>query len=197
MVEFVTALGVAFGVVFVAELGDKTQLLALGFGARHSLRTVAVGLTLGYGVANAVATLVGALLGAALPARPIEIVGGIVFLVFAAVTLRNARADEPTGEPAPAMALGPTATLTVTTSIATSIAIAELGDKTQIATTTLASQSAPVGVWIGATLGAATSGMVGAVAGNLIGGRISETVLRRASAALFAAFGVAMLAGWF
>jgi putative Ca2+/H+ antiporter (TMEM165/GDT1 family) len=197
MVDFVTALGVAFGVVFVAELGDKTQLLALGFGARHSLRTVAIGLTLGYGVANLVATLVGAILGAALPERPIEIAGGVVFLVFAALALRNGGAHDSTGEPAPAMALGPTATMAVATSIATSIAIAELGDKTQIATTTLASQSAPVGVWIGATLGAATSGMVGALAGNAIGGRISDVVLRRASAALFALFGVAMLAGWF
>ena len=44
MTDFIAALAVAFGVVFVAELGDKTQLLALGFGARHSLRIVAVGL---------------------------------------------------------------------------------------------------------------------------------------------------------
>ncbi len=51
-------------------------------------------------------------------------------------------------------------------SIAGVIAVAEMGDKTQIATATLASQSSPVGVWIGATLGAASSGMVGAVAGN-------------------------------
>jgi putative Ca2+/H+ antiporter (TMEM165/GDT1 family) len=72
-----------------------------------------------------------------------------------------------------------------------------MGDKTQIATATLASQSSPVGVWIGATLGAAASGMVGAVAGNVIGDRIPARSLQFASAALFAAFGVAMLAGWF
>ncbi len=67
MVEFLTALAVAFGVVFIAELGDKTQLLALDFGARFSLRTVAIGLTLGYAAANVVATIVGGILGAALP----------------------------------------------------------------------------------------------------------------------------------
>jgi putative Ca2+/H+ antiporter (TMEM165/GDT1 family) len=197
MIDFLTALGVAFGVVFVAELGDKTQLLALGFGARHSLRTVAIGLTLGYAVANLIATVVGAILGAALPARPIEIAGGIVFLVFAVLAIRHLGDDDHDDEPAPAMALGPTATVAVATSIATSIAIAELGDKTQIATTTLASQSAPVAVWIGATLGAASSGMVGALAGNVIGNRIPVPALHVASAALFAIFGVAMLAGWF
>lgn len=197
MIDFLTALAVAFGVVFVAELGDKTQLLALGFGARHSLRTVAIGLTAGYAVANLLATVVGAILGAALPERPIQIAGGIVFLVFAVLTIRHLDTDEEDAEPAPAIALGPTATVAVVTSIATSIAIAELGDKTQIATTTLASQSAPVAVWIGATLGAASSGMVGALAGNAIGNRIPLPVLHVASAVLFAAFGVAMLAGWF
>ena len=73
MIDFGTALIVAFGVIFVAELGDKTQLLALNFGARHSLRTVVVGLTLGYAAAGAIATVVGGLLGAAFPERAIEI----------------------------------------------------------------------------------------------------------------------------
>jgi putative Ca2+/H+ antiporter (TMEM165/GDT1 family) len=198
MTDFVAALAVAFGVVFVAELGDKTQLLALGFGARFSLRTVAVGLALGYGLANIVATIVGGVLGAALPDRPIQIIGGAVFLGFAALAVRQARSDTPDDEDAGlADAVHGTTTLSVVASIAGLIAVAEMGDKTQIATATLASQSSPVGVWIGATLGAASSGMVGAVAGNMIGHRISLRALQFASAALFALFGIAMLAGWF
>jgi putative Ca2+/H+ antiporter (TMEM165/GDT1 family) len=82
-------------------------------------------------------------------------------------------------------------------SIALAIAIAEMGDKTQITTATLASQAAPVGIWLGATLGAASSGMVGAVAGRSIGHRISTRAVNLASAVLFAGFGVAILAGWF
>jgi len=198
MTDFVAALAVAFGVVFVAELGDKTQLLALGFGARFSLRTVAIGLALGYGLANIVATIVGGVLGAALPDRPIQIIGGAVFLGFAALAVRRARSGTPDDEDAgQADAVHGTTTLSVVASIAGLIAVAEMGDKTQIATATLASQSSPVGVWIGATLGAASSGMVGAVAGNMIGHRISLRALQFASAALFALFGIAMLAGWF
>ncbi|HUV17597.1 MAG TPA: TMEM165/GDT1 family protein [Ilumatobacteraceae bacterium] len=198
MTDFVAALAVAFGVVFVAELGDKTQLLALGFGARFSLRTVAIGLALGYGLANIVATIVGGVLGAALPDRPIQIIGGAVFLGFAALAVRRARSGTPDDEDAgQADAVHGTTTLSVVASIAGLIAVAEMGDKTQIATATLASQSSPVGVWIGATLGAASSGMVGAVAGNVIGHRISLRALQFASAALFALFGIAMLAGWF
>ena len=59
MVDIVGALVAAFGVVFVAELGDKTQLLALGFGAQHPLRWVAGGLVVGYGIANLLAVVVG------------------------------------------------------------------------------------------------------------------------------------------
>ena len=197
MTDFVAALAVAFGVVFVAELGDKTQLLALDFGARFSLRTVAIGLALGYGLANIVATIVGGVLGAALPDRPIQIVGGAVFLGFAALAVRRATSDTHDEDEGHADSLRGTTTLSVIASIAGVIAVAEMGDKTQIATATLASQSSPVGVWIGATLGAASSGMVGAVAGNMIGHRISPRVLQFASAALFTLFGVAMLAGWF
>ena len=196
MLEFVTALVVAFGVVFVAELGDKTQLLALGFGTRHRLTVVAVGLTLGYGAANLLAVLVGSILGAALPERPIEIIGGLVFLAFAALAARRAiagsdTADEPTGGPPP------TRRWTGVGSIAVAIAVAEMGDKTQITTATLASQANPIAVWFGATIGAAASGMVGAAAGRSLGHRISERAVSIGSALLFAGFGVAMLAGWF
>ncbi len=198
MTDVIAALVIAFGVVFVAELGDKTQLLALDFGARHSLRTVAIGLALGYAAANLVATFVGGILGAALPERPIQIAGGLLFLGFAALALRRSRPgtvgpDDKVTDPSS----GGAGTLTVISSIAGAIAVAEMGDKTQIATATLASQSSPVGVWIGATLGAASSGMVGAVAGNFLGDRVPARALHFTSAALFTAFGVAMLAGWF
>lgn len=202
MTSFLSALAVAFGVVFVAELGDKTQLLALGFGAKYSLKIVALGLTAGYAIANVLATVVGGVLGAALPDRPIQIVSGIVFLVFAAFAVRDARGPEDEPDMAEVddlvSARAPRqAALAVIGSIALTIAIAEMGDKTQITTATLASQSSPVGVWIGATLGAASSGMLGAVAGRTIGHRISTRWINIASAVLFAAFGIAMLAGWF
>jgi putative Ca2+/H+ antiporter (TMEM165/GDT1 family) len=208
VLDIVGAMVAAFGVVFVAELGDKTQLLALGFGAQHPLRLVAAGLTLGYGIANLLAVIVGGILGAALPERPIQVVSGVLFFGFAAVAARRAlRGDagsdtddvEPPDEVARTMrrAASPTSPLRVVGAIGLAIAVAEMGDKTQITTATLASQSAPVGVWVGATLGAAASGMVGAVAGRSVGHRISTRAVDIASAVLFAVFGVAILAGWF
>jgi Ca2+/H+ antiporter, TMEM165/GDT1 family len=189
VIGFLTALAVAFGVVFVAELGDKTQLLALSFGARHPLRRVAIGLLVGFGAANVVAAVVGGLLGAALPDRPIEIVGGAIFLVFALLALRGD--DDDTDDDRIVAARS------VIASIAFTIVVAEMGDKTQIATATLAARGDPVGTWLGATMGAASSAMVGAFAGNLVGHRIPASALRWLSASLFALFGVLLLSGRF
>lgn len=194
--DVIGAAFVAFGIVFVAELGDKTQLLALGFGARYPFRIVALGLALGYAVANVLAVIVGGVLGAALPDRPIQIVSGIIFVVFAALAVRDALE---TGSPVDDVPVvdASLSTRRVLGSIAVAIAIAEMGDKTQITTATLASQSAPVGVFVGATLGAASSGMVGAVAGRWIGDRISARTIGFVSAGIFAAFAAVMFAGWF
>lgn len=174
----------AFGVMFVAELGDKTQLLALGFGARYSLRTVAIGLALGYAVAGSIAALVGGVLGSTLPERPIGLAAGVLFLVFAVLALGD---DDSQGDERLISARS------VIASIALTIAVAEMGDKTQLATAALAARSNPVAVWIGATAGEVTAGMIGAVAGQRIGTKVEARTLRLASAALFAVFGIVLI----
>ena len=198
MWELVVAAASAFGVVFVAELGDKTQLLALGYGARHGMRTVAIGLTLGYAVAGAVAALVGGLLGATLPERPIGLAAGALFLVFAVVAWRDLDDgggdshnddDDEDGRPERQVS-----TRSVIASIALTIAVAEFGDKTQLATAALAAQANPFATWVGATVGAASAGMLGAVAGSRIGQRVEPRTIKMASAVLFALFGVALIA---
>ena len=187
MWELVAAAGSAFGLVFAAELGDKTQLLAIGFGARHSLRQVAVGLTIGYGVAGAIAALVGGVLGAALPERPIAIAGGVLFLLFAVLALRGGPETEG-GDGARVIKAS-----TVIASIALTIAIGEMGDKTQLATAALAARSNPFATWIGSTLGVVSAGMLGAIAGLKLGTKFNPRILRLASALLFAIFGVVLL----
>ena len=185
MWELAAAVGSAFGVMFIAELGDKTQLLALGFGARYRLRTVAIGLLLGYAVAGAVATLVGGVLGAALPERPIALASGILFLGFGLLALRRRDNNNDNDR----VITGST----VIASIALTIAVGEMGDKTQLATVALAARSNPLATWFGSTLGEVAAGMIGALAGQRLGTRLNPRVLRYASAALFAGFGVALL----
>jgi putative Ca2+/H+ antiporter (TMEM165/GDT1 family) len=183
-VTFLGAVLVAFGVIFVAELGDKTQLLALNFGARYPLRVVLVGLTIGFAAAGAVAAVVGGLLGAALPDRALAIGGGVVFLLFAVLALRE-QADDHTARIV--------STSSAIASIAITIAIGELGDKTQLATATLAARGQPFATWLGATGGEVAAGLLGAIAGSTIGKRLRPDVLRYASAGMFAIFGLVML----
>jgi Ca2+/H+ antiporter, TMEM165/GDT1 family len=67
----VESLLASLGLVFVAELGDKTQLVALGFGTRHRVGPVLVGVSIAYAVSNLLSVVVGGLLGVALPVRAI------------------------------------------------------------------------------------------------------------------------------
>lgn len=174
----------ALGLVFLAELGDKTQLVAMGLGARHRLAPVMAGVTLAYAATNLLSVAVGGLLGAALPTRAIGLGGGILFLGFALWTLRPGGEDDDVevrhGR--------------VVVSVAAAMFLAEMGDKTMLATATLAAQGNPVLVWVGATTGIVLSGLLGVLVGRAVGARIPERATRIASSALFAVFGVALVA---
>ena len=197
-----TALIRAFGVVFVAELGDKTQLVAMSLGARHRLRQVVIGLALAYVVSAGLAAVVGGLLGAALPDRALSIGGGVAFIGFAVVELWRARSDD-TGEGSAdelsvdgrdGRATGLRRVLgSPIAVVAVTVTVAELGDKTQLATATLAADSSPMLTWIGATIGLMAAGVLGAVIGRALGDRLPRTALRYASAAVFLAVGVVMI----
>lgn len=177
----------ALGLVFLAELGDKTQLVAMGFGARHQLGPVLAGVALAYAATNLLSVVIGGLLGAALPTRAIGIGGGILFLGFAAWGLR---ADDGGDEDVADVA---GASKRVALSVAGAMFVAELGDKTMLATATLAAQGNPVLVWIGATVGILLSGAIGVFVGRAVGARIPERATRLGSSALFAVFGVVLV----
>ena len=179
----------AMGIVFLAELGDKTQLVALGFGARHRLAPVLAGVALAYMATNLVSVLIGGLIGEALPTRAVGIGGGVLFLAFAAWGLRPGQDD---GGDDDELATGPGGTRVVLT-VASAMFVAELGDKTMLATATLAAQGSPVLVWIGATIGIIASGVIGVLVGRAIGARIPERATRIGSSVLFAVFGVVMI----
>src|SRR3954447_12705097 len=127
----VHALLLSFGVIFVAELGDKSQLMALAFAARYRALPVLVGITVATAVVHAVSVLVGVSVGAALPTDAISIVAGLAFLAFGLWTLRG---DKLTEEEA-AKADQSNRSAVVAASVA--FFLAELGDKTMLATITL------------------------------------------------------------
>jgi Ca2+/H+ antiporter, TMEM165/GDT1 family len=187
----VHSLFVALGLVFVAELGDKTQLVALGFGARHRLAPVLTGVVLAYMATNLLSVVIGGLLGAALPTRAIGLVGGVLFLGFALWTLRQRDAGDEGDEQADT-GTG-TGDRSVVLSVAGAMFVAELGDKTMLATATLAAEGNPVLVWVGATAGIILAGVLGVLVGRWFGARLPDTVTRIGSAVVFAVVGAGLI----
>lgn len=175
---------IAFGVVFLAELGDKTQLVALSLATRYRTITVLGGITVAYAITNGISVVIGGLLGAALPTRAIAVAGALAFFGFAIWTWRAD--DEEVGD----TSIGGRS---VFASIVAAMVLAELGDKTMLATATLAARDAPVATWFGATAGITASGALAVFVGRALGDRLPRRATRLGAAVLFALFGVLLL----
>ena len=184
MADLWTAFLLSFGVVFVAELGDKSQLMALTFATRYRPVLVLVGITVATALINAISVAVGYGLGLALPTHWISVAAGLVFIGFAIWTLLDRDED---GE-VPARA-GHSVIFTV----GSAFLLAELGDKTMLATITLASQNGWAGTWLGATLGMVAATAIAIAVGRQLGRRLPERVIRLAAAVLFAVVGIWLL----
>jgi Ca2+/H+ antiporter, TMEM165/GDT1 family len=178
----------SFGVIFVAELGDKSQLMALAFATRYRALPVLVGITIATALVHLVSVLIGAGLGATLPTDWITLAAGIAFFGFAAWTLRG---DELSGDEAGRVDRSARSAI-----VAASAAffLAELGDKTMLATIALATTEGPAGVWIGSTIGMVAADALAILVGQQLAKRVSAKAIRYAAAASFVVFGILLLA---
>jgi Ca2+/H+ antiporter, TMEM165/GDT1 family len=175
-----------FGVVFVAELPDKTALASLILATRYPARQVVVGAWLAFLVQTAVAVAAGSVLQL-LPTEPVRVAAGLSFLVFAVLALRRKQADR---EP-------PRVRARTKPWIASFLVVfvAEWGDLTQLASAALVAMTGqPLSVAIGAIAALWLVTVLAAVAGARLGRMLAPTLLNRASAALLAAVGMFVLA---
>jgi putative Ca2+/H+ antiporter (TMEM165/GDT1 family) len=177
----------SFAVIFVAELGDKSQLMALTFATRFRMWPVLIGITVATAVVHAVSVAVGFGLGSALPTGWISLLAGLAFLGFGAWTLRG---DNLTDEE---RSKAERTTRSAVIAVAVAFFLAELGDKTMLATITLATQHGWFGTWLGSTLGMVAADAIAIVIGQQLGKRLPEKAIRYGAAALFAVFGVWLL----
>ena len=182
------AFGVSFGAIFVAEMGDKSQLMALTFATRFRPIPILVGIAIATAAVHAVSVLIGAILQVSLPTTLIEIAAGVLFIGFGIWTLRG---DKLTDAERARVELTAERNAVVTASVA--FFVAELGDKTMLATITLATTYAPLGVWLGSTLGMLTADALAIFVGRVLGTRLPERAVRIGAAVLFFLFGTALL----
>ena len=165
---------VSLGVVFLAELGDKSQLMTMTYALRHRWWVVLSGVGIASFLVHGLSVTIGHFLGLTLPERPIAFAAAIVFLLFALWTWRDGRDDDEEGvrtvvEPRH-----------VLLAVISSFVLAELGDKTMLATVALASDHNWAGVWIGATAGMVLADGVAIAVGAVLHKRLPERILHRA-----------------
>lgn len=175
-----------FGIIFLAELGDKTQLTAMALATRYSWKKVFLGIAAAFALLNLGAVLIGKVLFAFLPLFWIKLVSGALFLFFGVSTLRGGEEDED-GERR-ASARGPVVTSFVM------ILLAELGDKTQLVTTSLAAQhDAVLAVFSGSTLALWAVSLLGIFLGKQLIRVVSLPTIHKGAGVLFLVFGAVVL----
>ncbi|MET1038464.1 MAG: TMEM165/GDT1 family protein [Aeromicrobium sp.] len=189
------ALLLSTAVIFVAELGDKSQLMAMTFASRYKVRDVLIGITAATAIVHLASVGIGAWIGDSFAENQhvISVVAGVAFLLFAAWTWRG---DELTEDEAGKAMAGQGAAI-----LAVGIAffLAELGDKTMLATITLATQEGWFGTWIGSTIGMVAADALAIVVGALLGRNLPDRVIRIGATLAFVVFGLLLIAegaGW-
>ena len=184
-----SSFALAFGVILLAELGDKSQLMALAFAARYRATTVLVAVSFATLLVHAGSVLLGSAFALALPTAAIEVVAGVAFFAFAAWTVRGDTLGE--DDERRAGRAGRWVMLT----IGSAFLLAELGDKTMLATITLATTEEPWGTWLGSTAGMVVADAIAIAIGAQLGTRLPERAIRLFAAAAFVVFGALLLLG--
>ena len=183
MGSVMSAFWLSFAVIFVAELGDKSQLMAMTFATRYKFWTVILAITAATAVVHLFSVALGNVVGLALPTGPINIIAGVAFIGFGLWTLRG---DELTEEEESRAAR---TTRSAFFAVAIAFFLAELGDKTMLATVTLATTEGWFGTWIGSTLGMVAADALAIGVGAVLGRKLPENVIRIGAAILFFIFG--------
>jgi putative Ca2+/H+ antiporter (TMEM165/GDT1 family) len=180
---------VSTGVVALAEIGDKTQLLAFILAARFKKPLpIILGILVATLVNHGLAGALGAWITATITPEVLRWVLGISFLAMAAWTLIPDRMDD--DEANVAQRFGVFGATLIT------FFLAEMGDKTQIATVAMAAHYAtPLLVVVGTTLGMLIADVPAVFMGERLAGRIPMKLVHSIAAAIFALLGVMTLLG--
>lgn len=171
--------------VVLAEMGDKTQLLAMAFATRFPAKAVLWGVFIATILNHALAVAVGTYLGASLNLQIVQLVAAASFILFGLWTIRG---DTINNEHKRRLVVGPIVT------VAIAFFIAEMGDKTQLATVALAAKyDNPLATLLGTTTGMMIADALGIFVGVVAGRKIPERTVKWVSAWIFIVFGLISL----
>lgn len=167
--------------VVLAEMGDKTQLLAMAFACKFRWQTVMWGVFVATAANHLLAAAAGNYLAVVVPMAYINSAAAASFILFGLWTIRGDTLHDEDKR----YHFSPFWTVTV------AFFMAEMGDKTQLATIALAVKyNTIITVWTGTTIGMIISNAFGIIVGNVMGKRIPERLIKWMAALIFIAFGV-------
>lgn len=171
------------GAVVLAEMGDKTQLLAMAFASKYKASKVLIGVFLATVFNHGLAVAAGNYLTRFGSAQIwIQGIAALSFIFFGLWTIRG---DKLEGEENRATKFGAIGT------VAVAFFLAEMGDKTQLATIAIATKfpANPVGILMGTTMGMLIADGIGIIVGVVMCKKIPERTIKLISAGVFVFFG--------
>ena len=174
--------------IFIAEMGDKTQLLLVAMAGKYKVTHILTGTWLATILLNIMAVGLGAALSNYLDMRIIKVVAALAFFWFAYATLKGDSEEEE--ENVAKHNFGPVLAIFI------SFFVGELGDKTQLSAITLAANYTQhsfmnaFSVFLGCTLGLILADLIGLIVGVVLKSKMPTGVLNAISFAIFSIFGV-------
>lgn len=174
MKEFLAALFF----VFMAEMGDKTQLMTLAFSTKYKALTVFFGVCIATLLINLISVALGEGVGKFFPTFWVNLIAGIAFIGFGIWTLKGDHTKE--DEKPHFGKHGPLMTVVI------AFFLAEFGDKTMLTAIAVASRYHNfLAVWMGATIGLVAANALAIVAGKAVGNRLSGKFVQIAVAVVY------------
>ena len=170
---------------FIAEMGDKTQLMLIALTSKYKLRDIILGTAAAILVLNGLAVLAGGLVSEFIPAWLIKVIAALAFLYFAASTLAGDDEEEECS--------GRFRIRFAPLAVFCTFFVAELGDKTQLTAITFGANegmSSALIVWLGCSLGLFLADILGMLLGYLLKSKTPEGLLNTLAFAIFSVFGV-------
>lgn len=171
--------------VVVAEMGDKTQLLAMAMASKYKAKQVLIGVLIATILNHALAVAIGSYLSSIIPMNMVKIAAAVSFLAFGLWTIRGDKLED---EENKRVKFGPIVT------VAIAFFIAEMGDKTQLMTITIAAENQhPLLILMGTTVGMLVADGIGILGGAWMCRHIPEVYIKWIAGIIFMFFGTLTL----
>ncbi len=167
--------------IFIAELGDKTQLFVMGLASKEKVSDIIIGVTAATVLLNLIGVHLGVMLSGFMRLEIINLAAGFCFLIFAYLALMGESGDESVKKTSGIAAL----------SIGMMFFMAELGDKTQLSAIAFSAQNPELrtAVFLGVVSGMLLADGVGLLIGMLLGKKLPRRAFSLFAFLIFCGFG--------